>query len=295
MTKPLSGTERRHPASEDLHLLDPKQAMALLLSAQRTALAAIEAAIPDLVRAAAAGVRALRDGGRMGYAGAGSSGLMALADCLELPGTFGLSPDRTPMLFAGGSDALLRMHGHVEDDTALALADLERAGLGAGDAIMVVSASGTTPYALAVAQGARARGVTVTGIANVPGSALLRDSDIAVLLETGPEMVAGSTRMGAATAQKVALNMVSVLVGIGLGHVHAGQMVNLIADNAKLVERAVRIVTDLADVPEPEARDALARTDGAVKPAILVARGADPETARTALQRSGGHLGPLMG
>ncbi|WP_304617639.1 N-acetylmuramic acid 6-phosphate etherase [Paracoccus sp. (in: a-proteobacteria)] len=295
MSMPLSGTERRHPASDDLHRLDPAEAMALLLGAQRAALAAVEPAIPDLARAAAAGVQALRGGGRMGYAGAGSSGLMALADCLELPGTFGLSPDRTPMLFAGGSDALLRMHGHVEDDTASALADLDRAGLGAGDAIIVVSASGTTPYALAVAQGARARGVTVTGIANVPGSALLRAADIPVLLDTGPEMVAGSTRMGAATAQKVALNMVSVLVGIGLGHVHAGLMVNLVADNAKLVERAARIVSDLAGVPDGAARDALKRTGGAVKSAILVARGADPDAARAALQDSGGHLGALMG
>lgn len=295
MTKPLSGTEGRHPDSDDLHRLDPQRAMSLLLGAQRLALAAVDAAIPDLARAAAAGVRALRDGGRLGYAGAGSSGLMALADCLELPGTFGLSPDRTPMLFAGGPDALLRMHGSFEDDPAIALADLDRAGLTQGDALLVVSASGTTPYALAVAQGARARGVTVVGIANVAGAALLGATDIPVLIETGAEMVAGSTRMGAATAQKVALNMISVLVGIGLGHVHAGRMVNLVADNAKLVERAALIVADLAGVPDARAREALARTGGAVKPAILVARGADPDAARAALNDSGGHLGPLMG
>ncbi|MDP5308186.1 N-acetylmuramic acid 6-phosphate etherase [Paracoccus spongiarum] len=291
----IRSTEARHPAAQGLHRQPAAQAMALLLEAQRGALAALVPAIPALGRAAEAGVAALRGGGRMGYAGAGSSGLMALADCLELPGTFGLAPDRTPMLFAGGPDALLRMHGGVEDDPALALADLDRAGLGRGDALLVVSASGTTPYALAVATAARARGVTVTGIANVAGSALLDAAEIAVLLDTGAEMVAGSTRMGAATAQKVALNMISVMVGIGLGHVHDGQMVNLIADNAKLVDRAARIVAELAGVPRPEAEAALARTGGAVKPAILVARGAAPDTASDALRDSGGHLAPLMG
>ena len=291
----ISSTEARHPAAAGLHRQPAAEAMAVLLAAQRDALAAVAPAIPALVRAAEVGVRALRGGGRMGYAGAGSSGLMALADCLELPGTFGLDPDRTPVLFAGGPDALLRMHGGVEDDPALALADLDRARLDRGDVLLVVSASGTTPYALSAASGARARGVTVVGIANVANSALLQAADIPVLLDTGAEMVAGSTRMGAATAQKVALNMISVLVGIGLGHVHDGQMVNLIADNAKLVDRAARIVADLAGVTRPAAEAALARTGGAVKPAILVARGAAPDAAEAALRDSGGHLAPLMG
>ena len=117
---------------------------------------------------------ALRAGGRLGYAGAGSSGVMALADALELPGTFGLAPDRAPVLLAGGAGALLHMTGAVEDDAAAAAADLARAGLAAGDALVVVSASGTTPYALAVAEAARARGVAVIAIANVADSPLLR-------------------------------------------------------------------------------------------------------------------------
>lgn len=291
----VRSTEARHPQSRGLHRQPASRAMALLLEAQQDALAALVPAIPSLVRAAEAGTRALRGGGRMGYAGAGSSGLMALADCLELPGTFGLDPDRTHILFAGGPDALLRMHGSVEDEPSLALADLDRAGLGKDDVLLVVSASGATPYALTAATGAQARGVTVIGIANVADSALLNAADIPVLLDTGAEMVAGSTRMGAATAQKVALNMISVLVGIGLGHVHDGHMVNLIADNAKLVDRAARIVAELAGVPRPQAEAALARTAGAVKPAILVARGAAPDAAESTLHENGGHLGPLIG
>lgn len=287
-------TEARHPESDRLHLQPSDRVLSLLLRAQVAALNSLQPALPAIRRAAEAGAEALRAGGRMGYAGAGSSGLMAMADCLELSGTFGLSPDRTPMLFAGGTDALLHMKGSVEDDPDLARADVERAGLGAGDVLLVLSASGTTPYALAAAKAAQARGVTVAGFANVAGSSLLEISDIPVLIDSGAEIVAGSTRMGAATAQKVALNLLSVLVAIRLGHVHDGYMVNVVADNAKLVARAARIVTDLAGVSADRAEAALVATGGAVKPAILVARGMDPDRAHEALKRTGGHLGPLM-
>ena len=289
-----SATEARHPSSAGLHRRPGAEALALLLDAQVQALEALRGALPALERAADAAAAALRHGGRMGYAGAGSSGLMALADCLELAGTFGIAPERTPILFAGGADALLHMSGSVEDDPALALLDLERAGLGAGDLLLCLSASGRTPYALTVAQAARDRGVTVVGLANVPGSALLALADIPVLIETGAEVVSGSTRMGAATAQKVALNMLSSLVGIRLGHVHDGYMVNVVADNIKLIDRAARIVAAVAGVDRDAAEAALRATDGAVKPAILVAGGMTPAAAETALRDNGGHLVPLI-
>ncbi|SCY62315.1 N-acetylmuramic acid 6-phosphate etherase [Paracoccus tibetensis] len=292
---PVRSTEALNPAAEDLHALPPETAMARLLLAQQTALEAVTPAIPALVRTAEAAAAALRAGGRLGYAGAGSSGLMALADCLELPGTFGLDPAQTPMIFAGGAGGLLRMAGGVEDDAAAARDALAKAGLAAGDVVLVVSASGTTPYALAVAHAARAQGVTVAGVANVAGAALLEAADIPVLLETGAEMVAGSTRLGAASAQKVALNMISVMVGLRLGHVHRGRMVNLLADNAKLGERAARIVAELAEVPPAAAEAALARSGGAVKTAILVARGRSPDEAEAALQAAGGDLTRIGG
>ena len=287
-------TEGRHPASEGLHARAGLSVLEDLLAAQQAALAQLRPALPALERAADLAAAALRDGGKMGYAGAGSSGLMALADCLELSGTFGLPPARTPMMFAGGAAALLHMVGSVEDDPDLARADLDRAALGPGDVVLVLAASGRTPYALEVARGARARGVTVIGFANVAGAALLDLADVPVLLETGPEVVTGSTRMGAATAQKVALNMISVLVGIRLGHVHDGYMVNLVADNDKLIDRAARIVAAVAGVSRADADLALAATAGAVKPAILVSRGMNPDAAQTALNASGGHLSAVM-
>jgi N-acetylmuramic acid 6-phosphate etherase len=230
----------------------------------------------------------------MAYVGAGSSGLMALSDCLELAGTFGIPPDRTPMLFAGGAAALLHMTGGVEDDLTLAETDFVSAGLRAGDVALCLSASGTTPYTMEIVRLARAAGVVTVGFANVAGSPLLGAADHAVLLETGPEVVSGSTRMGAGTAQKVALNMLSVLVGLKLGHVHDGYMVNVVADNAKLRDRAARIVSAISETEMDVSRAALDATMGAVKPAILVARGMSADQAVQTLQNSRGHLAPLL-
>lgn len=287
-------TEARHPKSQGLHALPGDVALGHLLDAQLDALSMVRPAIPALVAVAEAGAAALRAGRRMAYAGAGSSGLMALSDCLELFGTFGIPPAQTPMMFAGGAAALLTMTGAVEDDPALALQDFTRAGIGHGDVVLCLSASGTTPYTLEIARLARAAGARVAGFANVPGAALLAAADLPVCLETGPEVVSGSTRMGAATAQKVALNMVSVLVGIRLGHVHDGYMVNVVADNAKLIDRAARIVASLAGCATDSARAALSRTGGQVKPAVLVAAGASPAAAQAALNDSGGALGPAL-
>lgn len=284
-------TEARHPHSTGLHAIPGEEALARLLDAQAAALEAVRPAIPSIEAAAQAGARALRSGGRMGYAGAGSSGTMALADCLELAGTFGIPPERTPMLFAGGVEALLHMTGAVEDDLGLAQRDFDRVGFTRGDVLICVSASGGTPYTLALADMAQAAGITVAGIANVPGSRLLDLADIPILLDTGPEVVSGSTRMGAGTAAKVALNMLSTRVGLLLGHVHEGYMVNVVADNAKLIDRAARIVAALSGRDMEAARDALARTGGAVKAAVLVAQGASPEDAEATLKRNLGRLG----
>lgn len=183
---------------------------------------------------------------------------MALADALELAGTFGIPPARTPVLFAGGTAALLALTGAVEDDPALAATDLARLAPRAGDVLICVSASGRTPYTVAVADGARRSGATVIGLADVAGSPLLALADIAILLDTGPELVAGSTRMGAGTAAKIALNLISTLMGLRLGHVHDGYMVNVVADNAKLRDRAARIVAALAGTDPDRAAAALA-------------------------------------
>lgn len=287
-------TEQVHPLGKGLHRQPASAVLSAVLAAQQQALAKLDACIPDLERAAEAAAEALLTGRKLVYAGAGSSGLMALADCLELAGTFGIPRAQTAMLFAGGAAALLAMTGGVEDDAAQAKTDVVNAGIGAGDVVLCLAASGSTPYTLSVATAARSAGARVIGLANTANAALFDLSDISVLLETGPEVVAGSTRLGAATAQKAALNMISVLVGVRLGAVHDGQMVNLIADNIKLVDRAARIVAHIAGTHEDAARAALHRTQGAVKPAILVARGQSADAALQALAASGGKLAPYL-
>src|SRR5690606_3386551 len=256
---------------------------------------AAEGAVPEIARAAELAAEALSGGGRLFYAAAGSSGLMALADALELPGTYGIARDRIVVLLAGGTDALTTMTGSPEDDAGAAEAEACRFGIGPADALIAVTASGSTPYPLAAAAVAKAAGARTIGIANNRGAALLKQVDVGICLETPPEVVAGSTRMGAGTAQKIALNMLSTLAAVHLGHVHDGYMVNLVADNAKLRDRAARIVSAVAGCGHEEARYFLEKSGGSVKTAILLAAGAgDAETAQRILERSGHRLRPAL-
>lgn len=287
-------TELQHALGPGLHRQPGTMVLSAVLQGQRQALDSLVPALPVLERAADLAASALMAGGKLGYAGAGSSGLMALADCLEMAGTFGIPPSQTPMLFAGGAAALLHMVGSVEDNANQAAHDVVTAGLGAGDVVICVAASGSTPYTLAVARAARELGAGVIGLANTAGAVLFDLSDVPVLIDSGAEVIAGSTRLGAATAQKAALNMISVLVGVRLGAVQDGYMVNLIADNIKLIDRAARIVSAVAGVDDAAARAALQATKGAVKPAVLVARGQTVDAAVTALTASGGKLDPHL-
>jgi N-acetylmuramic acid 6-phosphate etherase len=239
---------------------------------QADAIRAVRSSIPSLSAAARLLVEIWTAGGRIAFVGAGSSGLIALTDALELPGTFGMARDRLPILLAGADAALARLDGAAEDDTAAAEAHV--ATLQPGDAVIAVSASGSTPFTLAAARCARAHGCRIVGIACNADAPLLAVADVAVAIPVGPELPAGSTRMNAGTAQKCALNMLSTLTAMRLNHVFDGMMVNLQADNLKLRDRAIRIVSRAADVDLARAGAALQAAAGEVKPAILLARGA---------------------
>ena len=220
---------------------------------------------------------------------------MALADALELPGTFGIHRDRIAILIAGGDAAFRTLAGGPEDDTEEAATAVANAGIGAGDCLIAVSASGTTPYAVRAIEDARRRGAATIGIANNRDSLLLRQAETAILLETPPELIAGSTRMGAGTAQKIALNMLSTLTAVHLGHVHDGYMVNLMADNIKLRDRAARIVAAVSGRGRDEAARLLEKSGGAVKTAILLAAGADSaDAAEKILEEAGQKLRPAL-
>lgn len=288
---PSGKTELLHDQAQGLDAMDPATVVRLLAQGQQAAAASVDAAADAIVEAALVAADCLKAGGRLVYAGAGSSGLMALADALELPGTYGLRHDQVVILLAGGAASLSDLAGGYEDDTDLARQNVSEVSVSANDCVICLTASGSTPYALAVADEARARGALVIGVANNPGAALFERSDVAVLLETPPEVVSGSTRMGAGTAQKIALNMFSTLIGIRLGHVHDGHMVNLKADNIKLRGRACRIVSDIAGVEPSEAGRLLDAAAGSVKLAILIAAGAaDAREAQRVLSASNENL-----
>ncbi|WP_275787129.1 N-acetylmuramic acid 6-phosphate etherase [Pararhizobium gei] len=284
-------TEERHERAMGLDVMHPALALEVLALGQQAAAKAVDAAMAPIATAARMAADVLSAGGRLAYAGAGSSGLMAMADALELPGTYGIPNDKIVVLLAGGAASLTDLAGGYEDDTALARADVAGAGIGAGDCLIAVSASGSTPYALAAGDEACRRGARVVAMANNAGARLFEGADVAILLQTPPEVVSGSTRMGAATAQKIAFNMFSTLVGIHLGHVHDGHMVNLKADNDKLRSRAMRIVADISGVTPDAASRHLAASSGSVKIAILLAAGArDVAAAQAALDGAGQNL-----
>jgi N-acetylmuramic acid 6-phosphate etherase len=286
-------TEALWPEAQPLDRLSPEAALTRMLEGQIAALAALRPALPDLARAAARMAATLEAGGRIVHAAAGSSALMALADAAEQPGTFGLPAGAFLLLMAGGVPQDATMPGDTEDDAAAAARDAEQ--LRAGDLVVALSASGTTPYPLDLARRARARGLEVIALACNPGTPLLETASLPICLPTPPEALAGSTRLGAGTAQKAALNLMSTLCGVLMGHVHDGMMVNVRADNAKLRSRAEGIVARIAGVDAAAARAALDRTDGAVKPAVLLAAGAPtPEAAARLLADSRGHLGPAL-
>lgn len=284
----LNRTEMTHDLAAGLDAREPLAVVTLLAEAQTAAAASVREAASSIAAAAECAAACLSGGGRIAYAGAGSSGLMALSDALELPGTFGIARERVVILFAGAPDTLSDMKGGAEDDTDLARRDVAQAGLGSGDCLVAVSASGSTPYTLAALGAARQRGVATVAFANNTGAPLLAAADIAVHLPTPPELVAGSTRMGAGTAQKIALNIFSTLTAIHLGHVHDGLMVNVVADNAKLRDRAARIVASAGHADTARAAACLDRANGSVKHAILIAAGARDHAAADELLRSSG-------
>jgi len=271
----LSGllTEKSHDSAAGLDQLCGPEILGVLHAAQVSAAQAVADAIPALDRGAQAMTQAIKSGGNLVYVAAGSSGLMGLADGLEIPPTFGISTTRIKILRAGGLQDMARPKGEAEDDAEAARTDASI--IGQKDCVICLAASGNTIYPVTILNIARALGATTVGMSNNPGTALLSDSDIPILLATPPEVIAGSTRLGAATAQKIALNMMSTLMGIRLGHVMDGLMVNVVANNTKLLQRAQNIVMQITGCDREVAKTNLDISNGGVKEAILITSGAD--------------------
>jgi len=290
----LAETERASPRYRDIDVWDPSDILEAMVEGQFVAVAAVRAALPALANAALAMEARLAHGGRLVYVGAGTSGRLAVQDGAELMPTFSWPRQRLLLLMAGGDAALQSAVARAEDAGEDAAALVRRHRIGAKDVLIAVAASGTTPFTVEALCAAKQQGALTIGMANNADTPLLRAADCPVLLQTGPEPIAGSTRMKAATAQRTALNMLSSLLMIRLGGVCGGLMVDVNAGNSKLARRAEAVLMRLTRRTGAEVRDALDRADGSVKVAALVLKGYDPNGARQILDRAGGHLRAAM-
>jgi N-acetylmuramic acid 6-phosphate etherase len=278
-------TESSSPRYKDLDTWEAGEILEALLDRQLSAVAAVRAAKASIEAAALAAAERLKGGGRLAYAGAGTSGRLAVQDGTELTPTYGWPKGRLVYLLAGGEEALLRSVEGAEDD---AEAGREAAsGLSAEDVLVGVAASGRTPYTVAAVQEAGSRGALTVGIANNPDTPLLRAAQHPVFLDTGSEVIAGSTRMSAGTAQKVTLNLFSTLTMIRLGRVYDNHMVEVELTNHKLWNRGVEILRELTGSERGQAEAALKEAGGRVSLAVLLLKGMGLEEARGLLVETG--------
>jgi len=290
----LPATEGVDPRYLELEEWPSLVALDALLEAQMAAVAAVRPALPELAAAAETAASRLRQGGRLIYCGAGTSGRIGVQDGAELPPTFDWPEAQLGLLIAGGLPALTRAVENAEDRVDLANADMAAQKPGPRDVVIALAASGATPYALACLARARDAGALTIGIANSEGAPLLTASDHAILVRTGAEPIAGSTRLKAGTAQKVVLNLLSTLIMLRLGRVFRGQMVDMVARNEKLRRRALRMVRDLTGCTEGDASTALAQAGGRAKLAVLLLHGIDADEAAARLAASQGQLGKAL-
>ena len=286
----LPATEQVDPRFQDLDAWPALPRLEAMWEAQLAAVAAVRPALPALAAAAQAAAARLGTTGRLVYAGAGTSGRIGVQDGAELPPTFDWPQDRLVLLMAGGDGAFTRSVENAEDDRAAAEAAIASNAIGPADVVIGVAASGSTPFTTAAIQAASARGALTIGVANSAGGALLAAAEHALLAETGAEVIAGSTRMKAGTAQKIILNLLSSEIMVLRGHVHRGLMVDMQAKNAKLRLRAVRMLRTLNPRPDAELEAALAASGGKVKTAALILEGLDRPAAEARLAANSGSL-----
>jgi N-acetylmuramic acid 6-phosphate etherase len=285
-------TERRNPKTAEIDLASALEIVDLINAEDRTVANAVHEQRDRIAEALTTAEQVLRAGGRLFYAGAGTSGRLGVLDASEIPPTFGAPPDLVQGIIAGGPAALTRSQEGAEDRPEGARDDLDMSGVRAGDFVIGIAASGTTPYVRAALQHAQRLGARTAIVACSPPPAdTLAAADIAIVVLTGPEAVTGSTRLKAGTATKLVLNTISTGAMIRLGKTYGNLMVDLQASNAKLRGRAERIVCEVCGVTEAEARDLLRAADGSVKLAIVMQKlNVDAARARTALEREGGFI-----
>jgi N-acetylmuramic acid 6-phosphate etherase len=285
----LAITEQENPRSRDIASMSIADAVALINDEDRRVADAVRQTLPDVARAIEGIVARLERGGRLIHVGTGTSGRLGVLDASECPPTFGVSPDLVQGVIAGGYDACYKAVEASEDDREAGARDLDGRGLTAADAVVGIAASGRTPYTIGAVEHARGLGAFTVAVTCVPDSAITRAVDVAIVPVVGPEVLAGSTRMKAGTAQKLVLNMLSTMTMIRLGYVTGNRMTNMRARNSKLQARSIRIVGAETGVDDAAAQAALDRTGGDLPSAIVMLKtGRSPDEARSALASAKG-------
>jgi N-acetylmuramic acid 6-phosphate etherase len=267
-----------------------EEMIAAMYEGQLAAAAAVRGALPYIARAVDDAVPALQRGGRIVYVGAGTSGRIGVQDGTELPPTYGWPSDRLVFAMAGGLGALVQSVEGAEDNEAEGARAMREANIGANDVVIGIAASGTTPYTVGALHAATAAGAVTIAVANNPRAPLLEAARHPILAMTGTEVIAGSTRMKAGTAQKIVLNLFSTAVMVKMGRVYRGLMVHMRASNSKLRRRAVGMVRQIINCSEADAARYVTEADGDVKIAILLGLGLEPAEAGELLQQHGGNL-----
>jgi len=287
----ILATESVRPDLDDLDRRPTDELVRTLVEGQRAAQTAAMAAVPTIAAAADAIAARLMQGGRLFYVGAGTSGRLAILDASECPPTFNTPPELVIALIAGGPAAVQEAVEGAEDDAEAGAADLRARALRPNDAVVGITASGRTPYVVGALRHAREVGSCTVAIANNPRSALADVADIAIELLTGPEVIAGSTRLCAGTAQKIALSTLSTTVMVRLGKTYGPYMVDVRATNAKLRRRALRMVQQITGANEAACAKALEATQGRVKPAVVMLLGdCDAKEAVRRLEAADGRV-----
>ncbi len=292
MSQPVQPiTEQANPATATIDTLSAAEIVALINQEDKQPVQAVERELPNIARAVDAAVAGLRAGGRLLYFGAGTSGRLGVLDASEIPPTYGASPELVQGFIAGGDVSLRKSTEGAEDDQAAGRALIEELDVGEHDVVVGIAASGTTPWVLGVIEAAQARNAATVGISCNPESALAGQADIAITPVVGPEVIAGSSRMKAGTAQKLVLNMLSTAAMVRLGKVYGNLMVDVQPGNVKLRGRAARILQQAAGVDEASAVAALERSGYEVKPAlVMLLAGVDADEARARLTAADGFV-----
>lgn len=282
-------TEQENPLTRDISSRSVDEIVRLINDEDARVAEAVRHALPAVARAVDAIVARLQAGGRLIYVGTGTSGRLGVLDASECPPTFGVSPELVQAVIAGGYDACYRAVEASEDDRVAGAGDLDARHVTGADAVVGIAASGRTPYTIGAVGHARALGALTVAVTCVPGSEITRAAELSIVPVVGPEVLAGSTRMKAGTAQKLVLNMLSTATMIRLGYVTGNRMTNMLPRNRKLRARSIRILVAEAGADVAAAEAALDRAGGHLPTALVTLQaGCSPEEARRALDASRG-------